>query len=161
MRHPWRGLPLLLAVSPGVASAGPHGPTAAIGAVFAPAETTAVGTGEKVQEGPLMGPMVQVGYQTGDWVNHQFMAQFSMSSGSVSYDNAILDSNARLRTAGIGYELTLNIFGKAGKAGFTPILGAGVLVGWCQADVSSHSDDAKVEAALENAGVADEQKTKR
>lgn len=138
----------LLVIS-GVALAAPHGPTAAAGVVITPSRDLGGATLR-----PLTGPVLEGGYQLGDWLNHEFLVQFTTSLGGVVYDDVPLDGGASLVTAAGGYRLRLDVFGKEGRGGFTPFLGGGLLIGAAKLSMNTSSDDPDLQQELVDQGFA-------
>ncbi len=133
----------------GVAFAAPHGPTAAAGVVLAPS----VDLGSATLR-PLVGPVVEGGYQIGDWVNHEFLVQFTTSFGGVDYGDVPLNGGASLLTIAGGYRLRLDLFGKEGRGGVSPFLGAGLLIGAGRLGMNTSSDDPDVQQDIEDGDFA-------
>jgi len=126
------------------AQAMPFGPTADVGVVLTPTMNE-----RDFSLRSMVGPVVQVGFQLGDWWNSEFMFQFTHVSGNVDFaGDPTLHARDSVQTVMGGYQLTLDIFGKKGMSGFTPFVGAGVLVGLAQVKVSASSDDPAVQAQI-------------
>jgi hypothetical protein len=143
--RPWHALPLLGLLLAAPASALPLGPAAAVGVVLTPTQTS---SGGQFAIRPMVGPVAQAGFQLGDWLNSQFLVQFSSVSGEVQYNGLPLDGSAHVRTLGFGYQLTLDLFGKEGLAGFSPYFGGGLLIGSAHVEVDASSSDPGIEQQL-------------
>jgi hypothetical protein len=144
-------LAALLLCTASTAHAIPFGPTAAVGGVVTPTKEYSDFTLR-----PMTGPVVQLGFEVGDWFNSQFMVQYTSVNGAVDFKTSRLQGTDHVDTLLGGYELRLDIFGKAGKAGFTPFLGAGFLLGHAHVEVASASNDPAVQAELIRTGAADQ-----
>lgn len=121
-----------LAAAPALAF--PSGPVASFGYVVTPQISTAVTGGSginSIQVGSLTGPTLQVGYEVGNYLNNQFMFQFTSASGPISGQGGgtTLTGTASLQMFAGAYQFTWDILGKAGYYGFTPYFGAGLALG--------------------------------
>jgi len=151
MRHDPRWLCVLALLASAPAHALTWGPTAAAGVVITPAQPR-----DEVTIQPLIGPVAQVGLQTGRVTTNQIMLQVSYAGGGVDYDTQPLDGHVSLRTLALGDELRWDIFGKKGKAHLSPQLGFGFLAGTVHVEASASSDDEDVQSALEVQNLTDQ-----
>ncbi|HSP81211.1 MAG TPA: hypothetical protein VLQ93_22015 [Myxococcaceae bacterium] len=103
------------------AQGAPWGQYTLVGATLTPATKL---DGQRVPFGGFRGPTLEVGYEFGEYFNHQLSILVSFSEGRASAAGhpAMLQRDV---LAG-GYHLTLDMLG---KGGFTPYLGGGVFYG--------------------------------
>ncbi len=99
----------------------PWGQYTLVGAVLTPTTTL---DGQRVPFEGFRGPSLEVGYEFGEYFNHQLSVLVSSSEGRAS----AMGNPARLQRDILvgGYHLTLDVLG---KRGFTPYLGGGVFYG--------------------------------
>jgi len=142
-----RAAPILALLLAGSAHATTFGPTASVGVLATPTMDNGSFTLDS-----MTGPMAQVGFQVGDWWNSQFMFQFANATGNIDFANTPLQGRSRVQTLMGGYQLTFDIFGKQGMHGFTPFLGAGILIGTAHVEVDASSSDPMVQEQLIESG---------
>jgi hypothetical protein len=112
---------LLALLGSGSAQAIPWGQYSMVGATLTPAMKL---DGQRVPFKGFRGPMLEVGYEFGEYFNHQLsiLVSFSEGKASAAGNPAVLQRDV---LAG-GYQLTLDVLG---KQGFTPYFGGGVFYG--------------------------------
>ena len=151
MRHDPRwicGLALLIAAP---AHALTWGPTFAAGAVISPPQAR-----DSVTIQRQLGPVAQIGLETGRVATNQIMVQLSATGGGIDYGAQPLDGHVGLRTLALGDELHWDFFGKKGWNNLSPQLGFGFLAGTVHLDAQASSDDEGIQSELEVHGLADQ-----
>jgi hypothetical protein len=128
-----------LCLASSLAQAQPIGIVALGGVVFTPTTTFSNKTHTPTVNA-MTGPIFQGGFEVGNYFNNQFTFVYANVSGTASSpDTPGQVYSAQGEVIAGGYQLTIDILGKAGAGGFTPYLGGGGELGVANVNYSTNA----------------------